>query len=201
MKSFLNFLYEAKAPLKVVVSFGRMNPITAGHEKLADKMVSEAKKRNAKAILYLSQSQDPKKNPLKFKDKVQLAKKAFPKLTVSTDKSLRNLFQIAGELSADGTKEFTLVVGSDRVEEFKKALGKFVGLKTGSLQLDFDKFEVVSAGERDPDAQDVSGLSASKMRKAVQDGDTELFKSGLPKLLIPDADKIFKLVKKGLEIK
>lgn len=203
MKSFLNFLSEAKIAKgkeKVVVSFGRFNPLTNGHEKLADRLIKEASKRNALPILFTSSSQDPKKNPLQFKDKVKLMKKAFPKLLVSTDSSLKNLFQIAGELSDEGVKEFTLVVGSDRVNEFKKALGKYVGATTGALQLNFDKFEVVSAGERDPDADDVSGMSASKMRKLVADGNEKEFAKGLPSKLLKDANKIFKLVKKGMKL-
>jgi len=203
MKSFLNYLQEAKIAKgkdKVVVSFGRFNPLTNGHEKLAEKVSSEAKKRKALPILFTSSSNDPKKNPLKFNDKTKLMKKAFPYLQVSNDSSLKNLFQIAGQLSDEGVKEFTLVVGSDRVEEFKKALGKYVGAKSGALQLDFDKFEVVSAGQRDPNAKDVSGMSASKMRALVADGDKESFAKGLPTKLVKDSDKIFDMVKKGMGI-
>ena len=203
MKSFLSFLSEAsiaKGKEKVVVSFGRFNPLTNGHEKLALKLKKEAAKRKALPILFTSGSQDPKKNPLSFKDKTKLMKKAFPYLEVSTDASLKTLFQIAGQLSDEGVKEFTLVVGSDRVQEFKTQLGKYVGATTGSLQLNFDKFEVVSAGERDPDADDVSGMSASKMRQLVADDNVEEFTKGLPSKLLKDGNKIFNLVKKGMNL-
>ena len=203
MKSFLSYLSEAKVSkgkTKVVATFGRFNPLTNGHEKLANKLASEASKRKALGILFTSSSHDPKKNPLEFKDKVKLMKKAFPKLEVSTDNSLKNIFQIAGQLSDEGVKEFTLVVGSDRVKEFEVGLGRYVGATTGSLQLNFDKFEVVSAGERDPDADDVSGMSASKMRQLVADGDVETFSKGLPSKLVKDGKKIFALVKKGMKL-
>ena len=79
MKSFLNFVTEAKIAKgkeKVVVAFGRFNPLTIGHEKLAKTLAKEAKKRGALPILFTSSSQDSKKNPLSFKDKTMLLKKA-----------------------------------------------------------------------------------------------------------------------------
>jgi len=201
MKSFVQFLKEMlSTPEAVVVTFMRANPPTNGHEKLVNKMVDVAKDKGAKPIVYLSNSQDPKKNPLDFKDKVKLVKKAFPGVSVSSDSTLRTLFQIAGMLSDGGTKKFYLVVGSDRVEEFKKSLGKYVGATTGSLQLKFDEFEVISAGQRDENSDDVSGMSASKMRKFVIDDDSATFKTGLPKNIKSDYIKIFNLVKKGMKI-
>ena len=220
MKSFLSFLSEgkiAKGKTSVVVTFGRFNPLSSGHEKLAMKLKKEADKRKALPIMFTSGSQDPKKNPLQFKDKVKLMKKAFPYLEVSTDASLKTLFQIAGQLSDEGVKEFTLVVGSDRVQEFKKSLGKYVGATTGSLQLNFDKFEVVSAGQRDESGPNlkamdvdqlkdyikkngVSGMSASLLRKLVETDEEELFIQGLPSKLVKDGKKIFKLVKKGMRL-
>lgn len=201
MISFLKFLTEAKKKA-AVITFGRLNPITIGHEKLAEKVRDVAKAKKADAIMFLSQSHDPKKNPLSFKDKIRLAKKAFPYLEISTDMSIKNVFHAAEKLSNAGYTDFTLVVGSDRVKEFEKALGRYV--KTGiadKLDLQFDDFEVVSAGQRDENADDVSGMSASKMRKLVADGDLETFKKGLPKRLVKDAEKIFKLLTTEMGIK
>ena len=82
MKTFKASLTEATKS-QVVVSFGRMNPMTNGHEKLADKIKAEAKKRNADAKLYLSHSTNPKKDPLDFNTKVKFAKKAFGPIAVT----------------------------------------------------------------------------------------------------------------------
>ena len=64
---------------------------------------------------------------------------------------------------------------------------------------DFTRFEVVSAGERDPDAEGVSGMSASKMREFVKSDDFESFKSGLIQGLTDrDAQGVWKDIKKGM---
>lgn len=46
----------------VVLSFGRMNPPTIGHQKLMRKIVEVAKRNNAIPMLFLSHTQDRKKN-------------------------------------------------------------------------------------------------------------------------------------------
>jgi len=192
----------------------RFNPLTIGHEKLAKTLAKEAKKRGALPILFTSSSQDPKKNPLSFKDKTMLLKKAFPYLEISTDASLKTLFQIAGQMSEEGVKEFTLIAGSDRVPEFKKNLGKYVKAD-GNFSLDFDKFEVVSSGDRDEDGPDlktmsadelkayikkhgVEGMSASLLRQLVSLDEEELFIKGLPTKLKSMGSKVFKIVKRGM---
>ena len=79
-----------------------------------------------------------------------------------------------------------LVVGSDRVNEFKTLLNKYNG-----KDYTFDSIEIVSAGDRDPDANDVSGMSASKMRMLAAAGKPDEFKKGLPRKLQRDADRIY----------
>lgn len=202
MKSFLNYLAEASTSRgndKVVITFGRFNPLTGGHEKLANAVAVEAAKRNAIGMLFTSATNDSKNNPLKFDSKVEMMTKAFPNVHVSTDKSLKSVFQVATKLASEGVKELTLVVGGDRVEEFQTAFTRYVGDENSPLQLNFNKFEVVSAGER-TDNNDVSGMSASKMRNMVVTGDINNFINSLPTKLANDGNKIFELVKKGMNI-
>ena len=73
--SFKQYLVEDNRI--IVFSFGRMNPPTIGHEKLLDAMAKNAGRNPYR--MYLSQSQDPKKNPLSYKDKVKIARKMFPR--------------------------------------------------------------------------------------------------------------------------
>ena len=73
-----------------------------------------------------------------------------------------------------------MVVGSDRVTEFDTLLNKYNGVNGRHGYYGFDNIEVVSAGERDPDAEGVTGMSASKMRAAAVDGDFDTFKMGVP---------------------
>ena len=81
----------------VVISFGRMNPMTNGHEKLATKLKSEAQKRHGDAMLYLSHSTNPKKDPLDFNTKVKFAKMAFGPIVQNS--SARTILDVAKELT------------------------------------------------------------------------------------------------------
>jgi hypothetical protein len=193
MKTFNASLTEATKS-QVVVSFGRMNPMTNGHEKLADKIKAEAKKRNADAKLYLSHSTNPKKDPLDFKTKVKFAKKAFGPMVQNS--VARTIIEVAKELSGK-YDDLIVVVGSDRIPEFKTLLNKYNG-----KDFTFKTIEVVSAGERDPDAEGVSGMSGSKMRGFVASDDFNSFKQGVPsKLSDSDAKALFDAVKRGMNLK
>ena len=185
-------LEEAVSPT-AVFSFGRMNPPTIGHEKLVDKINAVAKQNNAMSHLYLSQSYDSKKNPLPYATKIALAKKAFGNMV--TKSRSKTLMQVAKELEDMGHTKLIMVAGSDRVAEFKTLLNKYNG-----KDYTFDSIEVVSAGERDPDAEGAAGMSASKMRAAAAAGDEKAFKSGLPKKLQSSASKVYQAVRDGMKI-
>jgi shikimate kinase/nicotinic acid mononucleotide adenylyltransferase len=177
----------------VVIGWGRMNPITVGHEKLVNKLKSVAKQNSATPLLFITHSQDAKKNPLEYDDKIMLAKKAFGNKLVQKSRS-KTIIQVMKELESKFNK-LVLVVGSDRVKDFDTLLNKYNG-----KDYTFDNIEVVSAGERDPDADDVSGMSASKMRVAAASGKFDQFKSGLPKKLKGDAQEIYDMVRGGMKI-
>ena len=174
---------------KTVFAFGRMNPPTIGHEKLADKVASEAKRRGAMPHIYLSHTQNAKKDPLPYNVKIAIAKKAFGKAV--TTSSAQNIIQIMQELEKMGHTEVTLIAGSDRVPEFKTLLNKYNG-----KEYNFKKIEVVSAGERDSDAQGVEGMSASKLRGIAQAGDYDTFAQGMPsKLRDSDKKKVYDTIR------
>jgi nicotinic acid mononucleotide adenylyltransferase len=180
---------EAKKS-SIVISFGRMNPPTAGHEKLVNKVISEAVSRKADAGIYLSHTQDKKKNPLSYDDKLNFAIKAFGKVMKKSNS--RTIIEIAKELNAY-YENIVLVVGSDRVQEFETLLKKYNG-----TQYNFSNIEVISAGERDPDADDISGMSASKLRSLAAEGNKKAFTIGLPKKLKSSSNEIYDAVRKGL---
>jgi len=174
---------------KIVVGWGRMNPITIGHELLVNKIKSVARSMGAEAAVYLTHSHDSKKNPLDYTSKIGYARKAFGSVVrVSPHKNIIDVMK-----SLKGYDEVTIVVGSDRVLEFKTFLNKYNG-----KEFNIKKLEVVSAGERDPDADDVSGMSASKMRALAAAQDLNGFKSGLPERLKSSAAAVMKKVRKGL---
>jgi hypothetical protein len=161
---------------KAVITFGRMNPPTVGHQKVVDKVKAEAKKQGAMPHVYLSHSQDKKKNPLDYNTKLTSARKAFGSSV--TRSRARTIIEVMVELQKMRHTEVTVIAGSDRVREFRTLLNKYNG-----KDFKFDKITVKSAGARDPDAEGASGMSATKMRTAAQSGDYDSFKKGVPTAL------------------
>jgi len=176
----------------VVLAFGRMNPPTVGHEKLANKILAVAKQYGAKPMLFLSHSQDKKKNPLEYADKIRFAKKAFGAMVQASP--AKTLIDVAKMVQVH-YKDLYVIAGADRVAEFQTLLNKYNG-----KEFNFDSIKVVSAGERDPDSDSVEGMSASKMREAVKDNNFAAFKGGLPARLRSGAKEVFDLTKIGMQL-
>ena len=199
MKSFSQYLVEETK--EVVFTFGRFNPPTNGHEKLISKVASLAKGSNYR--IYASKSEDPKKNPLDFNTKIKYMRKMFPKhgRNIMADKDIRNALDILVKLYDQGFTKVTMVVGSDRVNEFSALTNKYNGVSSRHGMYNFeDGINVVSAGERDPDADDVSGMSASKMRAAATNNDYSSFSKGLP-AGFKDGKGLFDSIRKAMGIK
>lgn len=200
INSFKNFLVEEEKT--IFFTFGRMNPPTIGHEKLLD-VLSRKSGRNPYKV-FLSQSQDNKKNPLGYKEKVKAARKMFPKhaRSIMLDASVKTVFDALTKLYNEGYKNVAMVVGSDRVREFDVLLKKYNGKKAQHGLYNFQKITIVSAGDRDPDAEGATGMSASKMRAAASAGDFSQFAQGMPKSVgNVDAKSIYNAVRKGMGLK
>ena len=181
----------------LTTAFGRFNPPTAGHEKL----LQAARKASAGGPLkiYPSRTQDPKKNPLDPDMKISYMKKMFPDFEeeIINDAEMISIFDVLTTAYEDGYKNVNIIVGADRQAEFENLATKY----NGDLY-DFENIRVISAGVRDADAAGVEGMSASKLRKAVQDDDFDAFKRGMPKK-VKDADSqaIFDAVRTGMKVK
>jgi hypothetical protein len=174
-----------------VFAWGRMNPMTAGHEKLVQKVLSVAKTEKGIPHIFLTHSVDKKKNPLTYDDKIKYAQKAFgPVVKKSNSKTI---FQLMKQLNQNFNR-VVLVAGSDRVKEFNDTLNKYNG-----KEYNFDEIKVVSAGQRDADADDVSGISGTKMRGYAV-SDMSKFAANLPKRIKGDAEEIASLVRKGMNM-
>jgi nicotinic acid mononucleotide adenylyltransferase len=185
-------LDEAAAKGTAVITFGRMNPITIGHEKLVNKVVSEAAARKATPMVFLSHSEKPKTDPLSYDNKLKFAKKAFGKVIVKS--KAKTIIEVAKSLSGK-YETLVIVVGQDRLKEFGALMQKYNG-----KDYTFDKIEIVSAGSRDPDSDGVEGMSASKMRTLAASGDMDQFKKGLPKKLQRNAKEVYNAVRNGMDI-
>jgi hypothetical protein len=180
----------------LTIAFGRFNPPTTGHEKLLDAVSNVAGKGEYK--IYPSRSEDPKKNPLDPDTKISVMRQMYPKHSerIVNDAGSRTIFDVLKQAHADGYSGVNIVVGSDRQSEFEKLAGKY----NGELY-DFADLNVVSAGERDPDADDVSGMSASKLRKSAAEGDFASFRVGVPKTLDDkSARKLYMTLRKKMKV-
>lgn len=197
IKNFSQYLVEEER--EVYFTFGRMNPPTVGHGKVMDTLASKSGKADYK--VYVSQSQNPKKDPLTYNQKVKHIRKMFPKhaRNVMMDKKIKNVFDVAASLYDQGYRNVTMVVGEDRIIEFKTLLNKYNGVKARHGFYNFKRINIVSAGARDPDAEGVEGMSASKQRANASANDFVSFSQGVPRTMSnKDARSLFNDVRKGM---
>ena len=198
---FIDFLTE-QTENHAVLAFGRMNPITSGHQTLVNKVKDIAQDYGASHHIVLSHTTDPKKNPLTGAQKLKHAKRAFPKTNFSVANAEHPTFlQQAAKLHKQGVTHLHMIGGSDRVEEFHNLLHKYNGKQKGAL-FNFKDIQVHSAGERDPDAEGVSGMSASKMREHATNKNYKEFKKGAPSTMADEHVKdLYNDVRKGMGIR
>ena len=181
----------------LTVAFGRFNPPTTGHEKLLNQVAKSSDEDDY--IIVPSRSQDAKKNPLDADSKVGIMRQMFPKHSekIVNDPANRTIFDVLKKAHNDGYAGVRVVGGADRQKEFDKLVNTY----NGKLYK-FDKVEVVSAGDRDPDADDVTGMSASKQRKAAAEGDIKSFMKGIPSTMEKKAaEDLYKNIRKAMQIK
>ena len=181
----------------LTIAFGRFNPPTTGHEKLLDTVASSSDDNDY--MIVPSRTQDKKKNPLDADTKVSVMQKMFPKHKdkIVNDANNKTIFDVLKKAHTDGYANVRILGGADRVKEFEKLTSNY----NGKLY-NFDNVEVVSAGARDPDSDDVTGMSASKQRKAAAEGDIKTFMKGVPKSLSQkDAEELFKKIRTAMNIK
>ena len=184
-----------------VFVFGRFNPPTIGHEKLINAVIAINQREGGTALIYGSHTQDSRKNPLTHKQKFKWLIKMFPRMKKSLQSTAteKNVMEIATELNGKYDK-LVMVAGSDRVDEFTSLLNSYNGIKSKHGFYKFEEIEVKSAGERDPDADGASGMSASKMRKAATQGDFKAFLLGASdELTVKDKKNMMNDVRKGLK--
>ena len=178
----------------LTLGFGRFNPPTSGHEKLLDKIKDTAE--GGQYTVYPSHSEDNDKNPIGAEDKVLFMRKVFPDHSNSIvyDPAIRTIIDALAHADVQGYETINLVVGGDRQKEFETLANKY----NGQLY-NFNAINVISAGDRDPDAEGTEGMSASKLRALAADGDFDAFKKGLPKAAKGTvAQELFNTVQKSI---
>ena len=191
---------ETEGDKGIVLVFGRFNPPTIGHQKLLQSAQREAKRTNGDLKIYPSRTQDAKKNPLDPGTKINFMKQMFPDYeeSIIDDAGTKTIFDALTSAYNEKYKNATIVVGQDRLAEFQGLAQKY----NGSDLYNFENIVVVSGGARDPDADDVTGMSASKMRAFATDGDFQSFVKGLPPALkAMQKRELFNNVRKSMNVK
>ena len=195
------FEISEKVNKTAVVAWGRMNPPTIGHQKVIDVVKQHAQRFMGDPILFLSKSQKPKTDPLSFAEKVHFAGEMFS-IKVDRNTSVKTIIQMFQQLQGQGYDNVLLVAGSDRVQQYQDLIDKYNNKpdKSGEIPFKFNNIKVVSSGERDPDAEGVAGMSASKMRKLAAEGNFEGFKQGVPGSNNALAQQMYQRVRQGMGI-
>lgn len=182
----------------LTIAFGRFNPPTIGHEKLLNTVATASD--DGDYMIVPSRSQDKKKNPLDADTKVAVMRQMFPQHSgkIVNDPGHRTIFDVLKKAHNDGYANVRIVGGADRVAEFEKLANNY----NGKLY-QFDKIDVRSAGDRDPDSEnDVEGMSASKQRKAAAEGDFQTFRKGIPSTYNDQqAKELFNAIRSAMQIK
>jgi len=196
---------EGPPPVKktkgtLTVAFGRFNPPTIGHQQLMDVAAAAASQdKDGQYLIFPSRSQDKKKNPLDPDTKIGYMQKFYPQHSgnIVNDPNTKTIFDVLKAAHNDGYTNVRIIGGADRVKEFEKLSNNY----NGQLY-QFDNIEVVSAGDRDPDAKGVEGMSASRMRLAAAENDFKTFRSGLPPEVKPaEAKELFNMLRGAMSVK
>jgi len=176
--------------MKVAVVFGRFNPPTRGHSLLLEALDRYSQK-GYEAVLGLSHSEnapvdyrrayrrtvditDPEeraqllaselRNPLSYEEKKNFLEQIIDQkgfnITIADD-SIRTLPDLFISLATAKKNDILLIAGSDRVPDFRELIERYNNAQPPGYQVNAD---VKSVGDRDPDADDIEGMSATKLR-------------------------------------
>ena len=184
----------------LTLAFGRFNPPTIGHEQLMNVARDAAKKdKDGQYMIFPSRTQDKKKNPLDPDTKISYMQRMYPDHAdnIVNDPETKTIFDVLKMAHNDGYTNVRIIGGADRVKEFEKLSGNY----NGKLYA-FDNIEIVSSGDRDPDAKGMEGMSASRMRLAAAESDFKTFREGLPpNIKRSEAKELFDVLRGAMQVK
>ena len=184
----------------LTLAFGRFNPPTIGHEQLMNVAADAAKQDDdGEYLIFPSRTQDKKKNPLDPDTKISYMQRMYPAhaKNIVNNPETKTIFDVLKQAHNDGYTNVRIIGGADRVKEFEKLSGNY----NGKLYA-FDNIEIVSSGDRDPDAKGMEGMSASRMRLAAAESDFKTFREGLPpNIKRSEAKELFDVLRGSMQVK
>jgi DNA-binding LacI/PurR family transcriptional regulator len=186
---------------KAVFVFGRMNPPTLGHELLIAKAVEIGRAERCDTFVILSKTQDAKKNPIPYQDKLAAINAALPRVNFIDSEKIKTIFDAVQFLIDSGYTDLILVCGSDRSAEYDALFDKYINNPDPEKRLALSSFRTAIAGvSRDPDSDDAAGVSATKARILAKAGNFEAFKKILPTQMPENQAKVlFDDIRKNLK--
>lgn len=156
----------------VVFAFGRFQPPTIGHEMMVQSIMITAAAGGADHAIYVSKTQDKKKNPLSVDDKIAFLREMCPTTNfIACDNVVRTPVEAAKALN-EKYRNLVFISGADRIE----TLGKVIEQQNG-VDYHYDNILLLSAGDRDPDSDGVEGISGTAAREAALRGDFDAFRN------------------------
>ena len=194
MKTFKQLNEEKRKSLAVL--FGRMQPITKGHEENVNGLKKLAHENNADHLVIASHSHDASKNPMDVATKMKHLKRAFPDTNIThSDKANPTIMHQAAKAHAKGYNHLIVAGGGDRAQEYHHLLNKYNGVPGRHGYYKFDKIEVKSTGERK------AGVSGTDMRNHIKSGNFNEFRKGLASNIAKDhthSAELFHDMSKGM---
>lgn len=202
MKTFRSLVQEAAKPKSRVILFGRMNPITKGHEENVQAAHDIAQKHGADLHVIASHSHDAKKNPLSAEQKVRHMKRAFghlPNTELKTSsKEAPTILHHAAQAHAAGVKHLIIAGGGDRAAGYHKLLHDYNGVEGKAHgYYKFNKISIENTGERK------EGVSGTDMRKHAAAGHFDKFRAGLPSRIAKNekhSQEMYQHVRSGMGV-
>jgi len=187
----------------MVMTFGRFNPPTSGHERVIKFVKSTADSNRADHAIVISHTQDAKSNPLEVGEKLAFMKQMFPNINIIASSPLiPTFFKFFTKFYEEGYTDIIMVVGSDRADSFRRMIAGVREKESLQGERTLLSITVLSAGERDPDAEGVTGISGTKMREFAKKNDFISFRAGLPDSTPKEVGKeLFVALKRRLNIR
>ena len=180
-----------------VISWGRFNPPTIGHEIVFKTANDLAVNENADFFIIPTKTVDKQKNPLNIEEKIKYLNKLFPeyKHNILNKESINTIFEAAKYFHENGYTNLKIVVGSDRKEQFE------VLKKYNNKEYVFENIEILSAGERLDEGESAASMSASKMREAATQGDIGFFMKGIAgRMELDEGVELMNLIRSRIEV-
>ncbi len=177
-----NFLAEENWMLNgktLFVVYGRMNPPTKAHIAMIKDAALDAKNHGAPLRVYITRTQDDDKNPLPPELKVQVVQEALAAYWLTdvevciVDENNGNLLTVVEWVAGEWYRNIVLTGWSDRLELMDQA----THMATEQWSKLFYKVSGTVRSELIDATQDLSWVSATKVRDAARVWDRELFDS------------------------